>query len=122
MSRRKFTFAQEGLAAFGKLEKPQNIGHMASAFADDFGEIELCIAEFIDKLLIAHRFLDRIEIAALDVFDDREFERLTIIGVDADDRHFMQAGALGGAPAALARDDLESADQILAPDARGSVE
>ena len=52
------------------------------------------------------RLFEGVEIGALDVFDDGDFQRLAIAGFDNEDRHFVQAGALGGAPAALAGDDL----------------
>src|ERR1700730_18641420 len=82
---------------------------MAAALADDFGKIGLRIVEFIEELFIARRFLERVKVAALDVFDDREFKRLTVVGLDADNRHLMQSGALRCPPAALSGDDLEHA-------------
>ena len=69
----------------------------------------LTIVELVEKLLIARRFLERVEVAALDVFDDRERQRLAVVGLDAVDRHLMQTGALRGPPAALSGDDFEHA-------------
>ncbi len=66
----------------GNFNKPQRIGDMAAALADDFRQFVLRIAKFSFQLLIAERFFERIEIGALDVFDDREFERLSVVGLD----------------------------------------
>ena len=55
--------------------------------------------------------LDRIEIFALDVFDERHLEERLIAprgDLLHDDRHAQQARALGRAPAALAGDDLKA--------------
>src|ERR1019366_3824885 len=82
---------------------------MAAALDDDFGQIGLAIVEFVEELLVARRFLDWVEVGSLDVFDDREFKRLTVVGLDADDWHLMQSGALRRPPAALSGDDLEHA-------------
>ena len=45
---------------------------------------------------------------ALDVLDDGQFERLAVAHLAHHDRHVVQLGQLGGAPAALARHDLVS--------------
>jgi hypothetical protein len=82
---------------------------MAAALTDDFGKIGLGMVEFIEELFIARRFLERVEVAALNVFDDREFERLTVVGLDADHRHLMQSGALRRPPPPLSGDNLECA-------------
>src|ERR1700730_927969 len=81
---------------------------MASALANDFGDIRLRIAEFIAKPLVARRFFEGIEIGALDVFDDRKFERLAVVGVKTHDGHFMESCAFRRAPSALAGDDFVS--------------
>ena len=64
------------------------------------------MVEFVDQRLIARGFLQRIEIGALNVLDDRKLERLTIADFKQHDRHFMQAGELRRAPAPFAGDDL----------------
>ena len=61
----------------------------------------------VDQRLIAGRLFERIEVGALHVLDDGEFERLRVGRLDHDDRHVVQAGALRRAPAPLAGDDLE---------------
>src|ERR1700732_3229078 len=79
---------------------------MAAALADHLGKIGLRIEELIAEPLVAGRFLERIEVGSLDVFDDRELERLPVVGLEADNRHFMQSGALRRPPAPLSGDDF----------------
>src|SRR6202048_558875 len=79
---------------------------MAAALADHLGKIGLRIEEFVAEPLVARRFLERIEVGSLDVFDDRELERLPVVGLEADARHFMQSGALRRSPAPLPGDDF----------------
>ena len=79
---------------------------MAATLADDTGEIGLRIIIFAFELLIAERFLKRVEIGALNIFDNGKFERLLVVRFDKNDRHVMQPGTLCGAPAPFAGDDL----------------
>src|SRR3984893_2540918 len=81
---------------------------MAAALADHLGKIGLRIEEFIAEPLVAGRFLEGIEVGSLDVFDDRELERLPVVGLEADYRHFMQSGALRRPPAPLTGDNFEA--------------
>ena len=58
---------------------------MAATLADDLGDVVLRVIELVGERLIAARLFQRIEIAALDVLDDRQFERFGV----ADVREFM---------------------------------
>ena len=58
------------------------------------------------ELLIAERLFDRVEVRALQVFDERELHRLLVVGLDDDDRHVGKPREPRRAPAALAGDDL----------------
>ena len=67
--------------------------------------------ELVGEAPVGERFFDRVQILALDVFDQRHLEqRLLLAGrhVAHDDRHAQEAGELCGAPAAFAGDDLKS--------------
>src|ERR1700731_3326339 len=81
---------------------------MAAALADHLGKIGLRIEEFVAEPLVAGRFLEWIEVGSLDVFDDRELERLAVVGLEADNRHFMQSGPLRRPPATLSGDNFVS--------------
>ena len=62
--------------------------------------------EFIDQPLHSLRFLERIEVFALDIFDQRHGQRRLVRNVPNDDRHFAQASHSCSSPAALASDDF----------------
>ena len=61
------------------MQQPQRVGDMRAALADDLREIALGIAEILDEPLIAARFLDRVEIGALHVLDDRQLQSLAVV-------------------------------------------
>ena len=54
------------------------------------------------------RLLDGIQIFALDIFDERELERLLVADFAQHSRHAQKLRALRGAPSALAGDQLVS--------------
>ena len=97
---------EQGAAVLGQAGQPQRVGDVAAALADDAGDVAVRIAVVSAELGVALRFLERVEVGALDVLDDRQFERFAIADIDDDDRHFVQAGALRGAPPPFAGDDL----------------
>ena len=96
----------------GQLQKPQGVGDVTAAFTDDLTKVRLAVAVLIHKLLIASRLLDGIEVSALDVFYDRQFQRRAIIDVSNDNRQFCQPGSLSRPPAPLAGNDLVTARLI----------
>ena len=53
------------------------------------------------------RFFDRVQVFALQILDEREFEHLLVACRAHDDRRFDQADLLRRAPAAFAGDDFE---------------
>ena len=99
---------------FGQLEQAQRVGDMAAALADDVAEIGLGVVVLVDQLLIALRLLDRIEVGALHVLDDGEFERGAVVDVAHQHRDVVQPGALRRAPAPFAGNDLVSAVGLAA--------
>jgi len=52
------------------------------------------------------RGLDRVQVLALDVLNERQFEHLRLCHFLNHDRHFGQSGYLGCAPTAFARHHL----------------
>ena len=79
---------------------------MAAALAHLAGHVVLGPAELLDQFLIGRRLLDHIEVGALDILDDGDFQRLVVRQFAHHHRHVVQLGHLRGAPAALARHDL----------------
>jgi hypothetical protein len=61
-----------------QFEQAQQVGNMAAAFADDRRQLLLRVAEFVHQPLIARRFLERVEIRALDVLNQRQLQRLLV--------------------------------------------
>ena len=111
-----------GLHRVWKFQKPQRIGDIASALADDLGDLFLAVVKLLHQRAIAFRLFQRIEIGALHVLDDRKLQRFRIGRLDDDDRHLVQAGALRRAPAPLAGDDLEAVGARRAAGAPRSAE
>src|SRR5690606_15299078 len=66
----------------------------------------LRIAMIVDKPLISHGFLDRVQVRSLYVLDDRDLQRDAVVDVAENDRDLAEAGKLRCAPTAFARDDL----------------
>ena len=63
--------------------------------------------EVLDQLLVGRGFLERIELLALDVLDDRLLEHRGIVGRTHDRGDRLQPDPARRAPAALAGDQLE---------------
>jgi hypothetical protein len=78
-------------------------------FADAFRDRFLRQMEFVGQAAIRLRFFDGIQILALNVFDQRDFEHLVVRDLAMDDGDFEETGALRGAPPALAGDDFGAA-------------
>jgi hypothetical protein len=91
----------------GKIEKAQRIGDMASALADDAGDIRMGVTVVFAKLLISPGFFECGKVCALDVFDNGDFEGFAIADVENQDWDLMQVGALCRAPSTFAGDNLE---------------
>ena len=58
-------------------------------------------------MLIPERLVHRVDVGAVQVLVDLRVEHLIVGHVAEDDRYFLESGCRGGAPAALAGDDLE---------------
>ena len=85
-----------------QLQQPQRVGDMAAALADHLAEVGLGIAVLVDQLLVALRLFDRVEVGALDVLDDREFERGAVVDV-ADDAPASRSARRAAPRASAAR-------------------
>ena len=93
----------------GQAQQPQVVGDGRAVFADGGRNRFLRELQFVGQAAIRLRFLDRIQVFALDVFDQRDREQVGVGDVANDDRHLEKACALCGAPAPLASDDLVTA-------------
>ena len=69
----------------------------------------LRVAELVDQPTIADGLLDRVQVGALDILDDRDFERFALVQFAHDRRDIVEAQALRRTPAPFARDDFVTA-------------
>src|SRR5215469_12900507 len=81
---------------------------MAAALADGLGERRLGAPELLHQPVIGLGLLQRRQILALQVLDERDLERLGIGKSTHDDRDLVHADALRRAPAPLAGNQLET--------------
>src|SRR5690606_28831258 len=94
------------LYGFGQVEQAQQVAGRAARAADRLGGLLVRRAGLVDQAPDALRLLERIEVLALDVLDEREGERGLVVGLAHDHRHFVELGELRRAVAPLPRDDL----------------
>ena len=87
-------------------EKAHRVGDVNAALADDARQILLRVLKFLEQPAIAFGLLERRQILALHILDERHFEHLAVGELADDDRHFVELRRLRRAPAPLARDDL----------------
>src|SRR6185436_15975690 len=104
----KAAIAEESLEIGRQAQESERVGDDDATFADLQRHVLLAELKFLDELGIALCFLEGIEVFALEIFDQGEFEDGAVIGVADDDGHVLQAGLLSSAPAAFAGDDLEA--------------
>ena len=68
--------------------------------------------ELVDELAVCLGRLERIEVLALQVLDERELELVAVGELPDDGRDALQAGELGGPEPALAGDELVAVDGL----------
>ena len=93
----------------GEVEQADQVGDGGAAAADAAGELLFGEAEVLDQGGAGASLLDRVEVLADHVLDQRHLQPLGLLGVADHRRHLLQAGLLRGAPAALAGDQLVAA-------------
>ena len=64
-----------------ELEEPQHVRDGGPALADPVRDLVVGELEVLDQLLVRGRFLERVELFALDVLDDRLLEHGRVVGV-----------------------------------------
>ena len=100
----------------GQVEQAQQVRHRDARAADAAADLLAREAELLDQQRAGARLLDRVEVLAGHVLDQRELERLGVV-VRAHERgDRLEPRELGRAPAALAGDQLVGA--VRPPGAR----
>ena len=74
---------------------------MAAAFPNRISQLLLRVRELLEQLSISPRFLERIQIRALDIFDKSYFKCFTIAQFTDENWQFMKARALRSPPPAF---------------------
>ena len=75
-------------------QEARHVGDRRAILADGVGDLLLREMELVGEPAIGVRFLDRVEIFALEILDERGGEQPVVGHVADDDRHFEEAGAL----------------------------
>ena len=89
-----------------QIEQPQQVGNGCSGFTDRIGDLLLGQPELGFQAVECERFLERVEIFALDVFDQRHCAGRPVVNIAHQYRHGFQSGPLCSAPAALPGNQL----------------
>ena len=111
MPHREVACRDIGPDVLGQFQQTQKVGDRRAVLADRVGDIVLRQLEFVGQAPIGLRFIDRVQVLALDVFDESHFEERPLLsGPDFahHDWHAQQAGFLRRAPPALAGDDVKA--------------
>ena len=105
---RKPPVADELLNRRWQFQQPQCVRHHGAALADLAGDFLLGQLELPGELRVTVGFLEGVEIFALEIFDERQFQHRVVVRLSDDDRHFRQLQQLRRAPAAFARDQFKT--------------
>ena len=89
-----------------QLEQAQEVRHRGARTADGLRGLLVGQLEFRDQPRERGRFLERVQVLALDVLDEGERDGVLVVDAAQHGRDVVQARHLRGAPAALAGDDL----------------
>ncbi len=89
-----------------QVEQPHRIGDVRAALAHLPGDVFLGLVELGPEPLVAARLVDRRQVGALQVLDQRDLQRFEIVEGPHHHRHVVQLRLLRRAPAPLAGDDL----------------
>ncbi len=109
MSLADLTRAKRALHAVGKGEQTEGIGDAGAGAADALGDGRLRQPEIVDELAVGGRLLQRREVGAHDILDQRQLQHGARDGLLDDGGHRAQPRQTGRPPAPLPRDEDEPA-------------
>ena len=92
---------------FVEVEEADGVGDGGATFADFEGDIFLAEMEFLGEASEGFGFFDGVEVFALEIFDEGEFEDFLIGSFANDEGGFGEARALGGTPASFSGNEFE---------------
>src|SRR5688500_9174128 len=91
-----------------QLEQAERVRDRRAVLADQLTDRVDRVLVLVDQTLVRARRLERVEILADEVLDQRSLEGFDLRQLAHEHRHFVQTRALRCAPAPLAGDDLEA--------------
>lgn len=103
------TFFDEFLNRRLEPEQAQRVGDRGAVFSGAISHLFLRQMKFFREALKGARLLDRIEIFALEIFDQRHLQCHFLRNVAQDNRNACQSRALRRTPATLTGDELVAA-------------
>jgi hypothetical protein len=103
---RKTSFFQQVQNGLLKLEEPKRIGNRCAVLAGALCNLFLCKVKLVCETLECVGLLDRIEVLALKVFNQRHFKSHVIGDVPDHNWDATKASSLGRAPAPFACNQL----------------
>ena len=89
-----------------QLQEPQRVGDRDAAASDPRRHLLVRETEVLDELLVGGGFLERVEVGAVHVLDQRVLERRRVVGRSDEGGDRLQSGAPRRPPTTLARDQL----------------
>src|SRR5262245_30403030 len=128
MSRRQLAGLELRLHRVGQREQAKGVGDGRPALSHPLRDLLLGETVHLDQLAIGLRLLERRQILALEVLDQRQLEALRRRRLPDDDWYLLEAGTLGSAEPTLAGDQLvavrlapddQRLEQAMAPDGLG---
>ena len=97
---------EEGLCVRFQIEKSHGVRDRGPAFADAAGDFLLREAEFLVKSGIGGGLFNRVQALALEIFDEGEFQHLTVAGFANNDGDIRETNFFCSPPAALTGDEF----------------
>ena len=88
-----------------QLEQAQGVGDGGAALADALTDLGLGKRKFVDEGLEGGGFFERVEVGALEVFDQRQLDQLLRRRLADDGRHDIQCGQPCRAPTPFSGDE-----------------
>ena len=95
-----------------EVEQPQGVRDRGAGLADTVADLLLRQAELVDELAVGERLLDRVEVGALDVLDERHLELIAVRELPDERRDPLEPGEARCAHAALAGDQLVAVKRL----------
>ena len=95
-----------------QIPQAHQIGDMTARFANNPAQFFLAMAIIFNQPPIGLAFFPGVELFALNIFNERNFQRCSVIKFFNNDRDLMKSGTLCGTPTTFPSHNLQLAIQI----------